>query len=345
MTQLDTRSVHAGRDDLTALGVHVPPIDLSTTYPLPGVDSRRSVVRRAGERQRPGRRQPRLPAAVEPERRPLRGRPGRARALRRRSRVRLGHGRAHRCLLATVAAGKPHVVAVRPLYGGSDHLLSTGLLGTTVTWAAPRDRRRDPARHRAGDRRDAGEPDGRACGYRAAVTAAGGVPVLVDNTFATPVLQQPAQHGATLVLHSATKYLGGHGDVMGGVVAADVEWVGQAPADPCGDRWPAAPAGGVRTAQGTADAARARPGAAVRRQKVADWLSAQPGVERVYYPGLPEAIRRDWSAGSSRARARYWPSRRPAATRRRPGSPAGSSSSPTPSHWAAWTPSSSTPPP
>ena len=37
MTQLDTRSVHAGRDDLTALGVHVPPIDLSTTYPLPDV--------------------------------------------------------------------------------------------------------------------------------------------------------------------------------------------------------------------------------------------------------------------------------------------------------------------
>ena len=54
----------------------------------------------------------------------------------------------------------------------------------------------------------------------AAVTAAAGdVPVLVDNTFATPVLQNPADHGAALVLHSATKYLGGHGDVMGGVVA------------------------------------------------------------------------------------------------------------------------------
>ena len=42
---------------------------------------------------------------------------------------------------------------------------------------------------------------------------------MVDNTFATPVLQNPAAHGATYVVHSGTKYLGGHGDVLGGVVA------------------------------------------------------------------------------------------------------------------------------
>ena len=58
----------------------------------------------------------------------------------------------------------------------------------------------------------------------AVVASAGGVPVLVDNTFATPVLQQPARHGAVLVLHSATKFLGGHGDVVGGVVACDEDW-------------------------------------------------------------------------------------------------------------------------
>ena len=43
--------------------------------------------------------------------------------------------------------------------------------------------------------------------------------LVVDSTFATPVLQNPIALGATLVLHSATKFLGGHGDVMGGVVA------------------------------------------------------------------------------------------------------------------------------
>jgi methionine-gamma-lyase len=50
------------------------------------------------------------------------------------------------------------------------------------------------------------------------------VPVLVDNTFATPILQNPARHGAALVLHSATKFLGGHGDVVAGVVATNREW-------------------------------------------------------------------------------------------------------------------------
>ena len=58
----------------------------------------------------------------------------------------------------------------------------------------------------------------------AIVREAGEVPVLVDNTFATPILQRPIEHGATLVLHSATKYLGGHGDVMGGVIATTEEW-------------------------------------------------------------------------------------------------------------------------
>src|SRR6185312_14680132 len=38
------------------------------------------------------------------------------------------------CLLATVTAGKPHIVALRPLYGGTDHVLASGLLGTQVTW-------------------------------------------------------------------------------------------------------------------------------------------------------------------------------------------------------------------
>jgi len=53
----------------------------------------------------------------------------------------------------------------------------------------------------------------------AIVAAAGEIPVLVDSTFSTPVLQRPLEHGAQLVFHSASKYLNGHGDVMLGVVA------------------------------------------------------------------------------------------------------------------------------
>ena len=45
-----------------------------------------------------------------------------------------------------------------------------------------------------------------------------GIPVIVDNTFATPYLLRPLEHGADIVVHSATKFIGGHGTVMGGVI-------------------------------------------------------------------------------------------------------------------------------
>ncbi len=52
-----------------------------------------------------------------------------------------------------------------------------------------------------------------------------GAIVVVDNTFATPINQNPLQLGADLVLHSATKYLGGHADALGGVICGDREWI------------------------------------------------------------------------------------------------------------------------
>jgi cystathionine beta-lyase/cystathionine gamma-synthase len=127
-------------------------------------------------------------------------------------------------LMAAKSRGN-HIVAVRPIYGGTDHLLASGMLGLEVTWA---------------------EADGIAAAIRPdtamvmvetpanptmalldledVVRQAGPVPVLVDNTFATPILQNPIQQGATLVLHSATKFLGGHGDVLAGLVATNNDW-------------------------------------------------------------------------------------------------------------------------
>jgi cystathionine gamma-synthase len=58
-------------------------------------------------------------------------------------------------------------------------------------------------------------------GAVAAVAHARGAALVVDNTFATPYLQQPLGHGADVVVHSTTKYLGGHSDVLGGFVALD----------------------------------------------------------------------------------------------------------------------------
>jgi cystathionine beta-lyase/cystathionine gamma-synthase len=128
------------------------------------------------------------------------------------------------CLLAACRE-RPHIVALRPLYGTSDHLLASGLLAAPCTWSTA-------ARLADAIRPDTGlvvletptNPILTQVDIAAVVTAAGDVPVLVDNTFATPILQSPARHGATFVLHSATKFLGGHGDVIAGIVATDDVW-------------------------------------------------------------------------------------------------------------------------
>jgi methionine-gamma-lyase len=117
------------------------------------------------------------------------------------------------------------VVAVRPLYGGSDHLLASGLLGFDVTFT-------DAQGVGAAVRPDTamvvletpGNPTLDLVDIARAVADAQGVPVLVDSTFTTPVLQRPLAHGATLVLHSGTKFLGGHGDVIAGAVCGPEEW-------------------------------------------------------------------------------------------------------------------------
>lgn len=128
-------------------------------------------------------------------------------------------------LLACVAAGKPHVVGVRPLYGGTDHLLATGLLGTRVTFTTP-DAVADAIEADTGLVliESPGNPTIDLIDIADVARQAGDVPVAVDNTFATPVRQQPLALGAAISLHSATKYIGGHGDLLGGVVATSTEW-------------------------------------------------------------------------------------------------------------------------
>ncbi len=114
-----------------------------------------------------------------------------------------------------------------------------------------------------------------------------GALLAVDNTFASPYLQQPLHLGADLVVHSTTKYLGGHSDVIGGAVVGRRELL-----QPIAFYQNAA--GGV---PGPFDAwltLRGIKTLAVRMQqhcanarRLAAWLSEQPQVQRVYYPGLP----------------------------------------------------------
>jgi cystathionine gamma-synthase/cystathionine gamma-lyase len=114
-----------------------------------------------------------------------------------------------------------------------------------------------------------------------------GIPVVVDNTFATPVLQSPLELGASIVLHSTTKYLNGHSDVVGGAIVTSDDAIAER----------------VRFLQNAMGAVPSpfdcylvlrglkTLGLRVRRscataQHVAGELSAHPKVERVYYPGL-----------------------------------------------------------
>ena len=114
-----------------------------------------------------------------------------------------------------------------------------------------------------------------------------GCKLVVDNTFATPILQRPIALGADIVLHSVTKYLNGHSDMVGGAVVVNDE----ALAEDVGFLQNSA--GGV---QGPFDAWLAMRGAktlAVRMkahcenaQRIAEWLSEHPNVGKVIYPGL-----------------------------------------------------------
>jgi cystathionine beta-lyase/cystathionine gamma-synthase len=111
---------------------------------------------------------------------------------------------------------------------------------------------------------------------------------VVDNTFATPFFQQPLQLGADIVLHSTTKYLNGHSDMVGGMLVARGDDVGEriafiqngsgAVPGPF-DCWLALR--GAKTL-----ALRMRQHDASGR-RIAEWLTKHPRVQRVYYPGLP----------------------------------------------------------
>ena len=225
----DSLAVHAGRDDLRQLGVHAPPLDLSTTYPFESLDdavgSLDAMMAGGDPTEAGGPIYSRLFN-------PTVGRFETGLAALEGAEAAVGFASGMAALTAVVLAarapGRSHVVGVRPIYGTTDKLLSSGLLGTTVTWTD------------ADGVAEAIQPD--TClvaietpvnptldlvDIAAVAQAAGDVPVVVDSTFATPVLQRPLSLGAAMVMHSATKFIGGHGDVLAGVVACDGEWAGR----------------------------------------------------------------------------------------------------------------------
>ena len=285
---LDSLAVHAGREDLSALGVHAAPIDLSSTYALPDVDAGGDAYERLATGGDVGDGS----AVYQRLWNPTVARFERALAQLEGAEeaVAFASGMATTTAVLTAARQRrgAHVVAVRPLYGGTDHLLASGLLGTETTFVDRVDQVAAAVRPDTGlvMAESPGNPTLELIDLDALVAAAGDAPVLIDSTFATPVLQRPLDHGVALSLHSATKYIGGHGDVLGGVVACSADWARAI-------RPVRAITGAIahplsaylmhRGLQTLPLRVRAQQASA---QRVAEAATAMPGVRAVRYPGL-----------------------------------------------------------
>ncbi|NUQ12572.1 MAG: aminotransferase class I/II-fold pyridoxal phosphate-dependent enzyme [Gemmatimonadaceae bacterium] len=198
------------------------------------------------------------------------------------------------CAMLALLRPGDHLVASEWIYGGARRLLAEELprLGIDVTLVDPTGAR---AWRRALRRETRGmfleTPSNPACrvidlGPLRRLAGDEGIALVVDATFASPINLRPIEHGADVVLHSATKYLNGHNDVLGGVVLGTASYVeevrqkmilwGQAP-DPFAcwllER-------GLKTLD-----------VRVQRQNanalaIATWLAEHPAVSRVHYAGL-----------------------------------------------------------
>lgn len=119
-----------------------------------------------------------------------------------------------------------HIVAARTIYGGSYNLLAHTLptYGVTATFVDPSDVQNFEAAITPATRaiflETMGNPNSNLIPLEevAAIVHRHGIPLVVDNTFGTPCLIRPIEHGADIVVHSATKFIGGHGTSLGGVI-------------------------------------------------------------------------------------------------------------------------------
>ena len=123
----------------------------------------------------------------------------------------------------------------------------------------------------------------------AAIARAHGALTVVDNTYATPVLTRPIEHGADIVVHSATKYMGGHGDLVGGIAVGSAAHIAQVRTVGMKDMTGAvmAPFNAMLVLRGLKTLALRVERHCESAMEVARFLEAHPAVGAVCYPGLP----------------------------------------------------------
>jgi cystathionine gamma-synthase len=274
----ETRAIHAGQDPDPVTGAVVPPISLTTTFAQEGVGKHRGYeYARSGNPTR---------TALEVCLASLEG---------------AAHGLAFSSGLAAedailrVLEPGDHVVIPNDAYGGTFRLIDKvwGPLGISHASADLSDDADLAAAWRPETRmlwlETPSNPTLSIVDIRAVAAFAHerGALVVVDNTFATPYLQQPLALGADLVVHSTTKYLGGHSDVVGGFVATNDAEVAERVA------FFQNAAGGVPGPMDCYLVLRGTKTLAVRMDRhcanaaaVVEMLVAHPVVGRVMYPGL-----------------------------------------------------------
>jgi len=198
-------------------------------------------------------------------------------------------------ILGYVVAGD-HIVAARSLYGATYDFLSRILprLGISTTFVST---------PHVEDFEKALRPNTRLIYFEtpsnpllhifdiaglASLARSYGIASMIDNTFATPVLQQPLRMGVTVVLHAATKYLCGHGDAMGGVIIGPKDYIDRVRREIFRDF------GGVISPfnawlilRGIHTLYLRVPTQCANAQRIAEFLVQHPKVTRVNFPGLP----------------------------------------------------------
>jgi O-acetylhomoserine (thiol)-lyase len=228
--RFDTLALHAGAVPDPATGARATPIYQSASFVFPDTDHAAALF----NMERAGHVYSRISnptvAVLEERVAALEGGVG---AIGTAS----GQAALHLAIVTLLGAGG-HIVASRSLYGGSHNLLDYTLprFGVTTTFVDPRDIDAWRAAVRPETRLFFGETLGNPgldvldIPRVAALAHETGVPLLVDSTFTTPYLMRPFDFGADLVFHSATKFLSGHGVVIGGVLvdAGTFDWDGGA---------------------------------------------------------------------------------------------------------------------
>jgi cystathionine gamma-synthase len=274
----ETRAIHAGQPPDPTTGAVVPPVSFSTTFAQESVGEHRGYdYSRSGNPTR---------TALETCLASLEG---------ARHGLAFASGLAAEDAVLRLLHPGDHAIIPNDAYGGTyrlfDKVWAPSGLGYTPADLTSVDRVRDVWRDRT-EMVWIETPSNPMLSIVdieavAAVAHDRGALVVVDNTFATPYLQQPLRWGADIVVHSATKYLGGHSDVVGGLVATDDDEL----AERIGFFQNAA--GGVPGPMDCYLVLRGIKTLAVRMDRhcanaaaVADLLGGHPAVASVLYPGL-----------------------------------------------------------